>query len=221
MTTRTRQQIRLGESGFTLIELLIVVAISSAVLGGTVVLAMQMQQGYSMRLEDVTVEEEARFTLDWIARTLRSAGSNPYTITTSACPVANTLFQAIRLDPNATGINDNVRVNADIAPPNGLLGGVGGACNEGGEDITIAHDTAASVITRRDHAIDAAPVPMTEPIFTGLLFTYLDAARNATTNANAIVYVQVQVTGQSLARNPNTGQFTTATLNTEVHLRTR
>ena len=33
--------------------------------------------------------------------------------------------------------------------------------------------------------------------------------------------IQVQVTAQSRARNPNTGQFTTSTLATEVRLRTR
>ena len=66
--------------GFTLVEFMIAALITTAVLGGTVVLATQLQQGYSTQLDDVLVEQEARFALDWIARILRSAGSNPYLV---------------------------------------------------------------------------------------------------------------------------------------------
>lgn len=211
----------MDERGFTLVEFMIAGAISIAVLGGTVALATQIQQGYSTQLDDVAVEEEARFALDWIARVLRPAGSNPYGIVLSPCPAASTAFQGLRLDPNANGIQDDVRVQADINPPNGLLVGAAAACTEQGEDITIAHDIAASTITRRDHAIDASGVAMTPPIFTQLRFTYLNAARAATTTPAAIVYAQIRVTGRSEALNPITLQNTTATLETEVRLRTR
>lgn len=209
------------EGGFTLVEFMIAGAISIVVLGGTVMLATQIQQGYSTQLDDVTAEEEARFALDWIARVLRPAGSNPYGIVLSACPVANTAFQGLRLDPNANGIQDDVRIQADINPPNGLLVGASAVCTEQGEDITIAHDPEDLVITRRDHAVDAAGVAMTEPIFTALLFTYLNAARTTTTDPDAIVYAQVSLTAQSKAFNPITQEYTTSTLQTEVRLRTR
>jgi Tfp pilus assembly protein PilW len=184
-------------------------------------LTTQIQQGYSTQLDDVTVEEEARFALDWISRVLRSAGSNPYSIVLSACPVANTAFQGIRLDPNANGIQDDVRIQADINPPNGLLVGAVGTCTEQGEDITIAHDIGALTITRQDRAVNVSPVAMTEPIFTELRFTYLNAARATTTAPDAIVYAQVSVTGQSKALNPITREYTAITMQTEVRLRTR
>lgn len=211
-----------GESGFTLVEFMIAAAITTAVLGGTVALATQLQQAYSTQLDDATVQEEARFTLDWIARIMRSAGSNPYTITLSPCPDANTTFQAIRLDPNANGLQDDVRVQADINPPNGLLVGAAGNCAaEQEEDITIAHDPVNFVITKRDHAVDVAGVTMTEPIFTGLVFTYFTAAGVATTSAAALAYARIRVTGRSKARHPITGQFTISSLETEVRLRGR
>ena len=220
--TRKGRSGMLGESGFTLIEAMIAAAISTAVLGGTVLLATQIQQAYSTQLDGVTVEEEARFTLDWIARVMRSAGSNPYAITLSPCPDANTTFQAIRLDPNGNGLEDDVRVQADINPANGLLVGSAGDCGaEQWEDITIAHDPNSLVITKRDHAVDVAGVTMTEPIFTELLFTYLDVARVATTSEAAIAYAQIRVTGQSKARHPITGVFTTSSLEMEVRLRGR
>lgn len=217
---RHRQHLQ-SEGGFTLVEFMIAGAISVAVLGGTVALATQIQQGYSTQLDDVVVEEEARFAVDWIARILRPAGSNPYGIVLSACPVASTAFQGLRLDPNGNGIQDDVRVQADINPPNGLLVGASAACTEQSEDITIAHNIEESTITRQDLAIDASPVAMTPPIFTELRFTYLNAARAATTDPASIVYAQVRITGRSEALNPITLENTTATLETEVRLRTR
>jgi hypothetical protein len=204
--------------GFTLVEFMIACLITTAVLGGTVMLASQLQQGYSTQLDEVVVEQEVRFALDWITRLLRSAGSNPYSINTSPCPAVGTPFQALRLDPDGDGMDDDIRIQADISPPNGILGGdVAGTCTEEGEDVTIAHDADASTITRQDNNIDDDPQAMTEPIITELEFTYLDSARNVTANVDLIAYVQVQITGRSKTYNthPET------TLDTEVHIRTR
>ena len=231
-----------SEGGFTLIEFMIAAAITAAVLGGTVMLATQLQQAYSYQLDDTTVEEEARFALDWIGQTLRNAGTNPYDIAslTTSCPGTGMFGDAtgtqahasgIQMDPNGNGTDDDIRIHADVNPPNGLLGSLTGlgSCSDlaTGEDVTIALDADDKVITRQDHTVDDAPVPMTEPIFTradaapALLFTCLDSSRNATTNPNLVTYVQVQVTGQSKARNPITGAYTESTLQTEVRLRTR
>lgn len=208
--------------GFTLIEFMIACLITTAVLGGTVMLASQLQQGYSTQLDDVVVEQEVRFALDWIARILRSAGSNPYSVTTSPCPTVGTPFQAIRIDPDADGMDDDIRIQSDISPPNGILGGsVAGTCTEDGEDITIAHDADALTITEEDNNIDDAPQAMTEPIITELEFTYLDSARNVTANVDLIAYVQVQITGRSKTYNTILGEYPETSLNTEVHIRTR
>jgi len=221
MHPETRRRLR-DEGGFTLVEFMIAAAIATAVLGGTVVLATQMQQSYGTRLDRATVEEEARFALDWIARVLRSAGSNPYSINTVACPTASTAFQGIWLDPNGNGIDDDVRVQADINPPNGLLGSPAAGCTvQPGEDVTIAHDPVNLVITRRDHSDDDVAQAMTDSIITDLRFTYLNAARAVTANPDAIVYVGVRVTGRSRAYDAFTGDFPTSTLDTEVRLRTR
>lgn len=210
-----------GEGGFTLVEFIIAAAITTAVLGSAVLLASQLQQAYSTDLEDATVEEEVRFTLDWIARELRNAGSNPYTIVSSNCPAAGTPFQAIRIDPDGDGLNDDIRIQADVNPPNGLLGGSAAPCTEANEDITIAHDAGTRTITRWDRNVDASAVTMTEPVISQLLFTYLDASRNATAVPAAVTYVQVQITGRSQVINTTLGQNRTSTLQTEVRIRTR
>ena len=208
--------------GFTLVEFMIACLITTAVLGGTVMLASQLQQGYSTQLDEVLVEQEVRYALDWITRILRSAGSNPYGIDTSPCPVVGTPFQEIRLDPDGDGMDNDIRIQADISPPNGILGGnVAGTCTEEGEDITIAHDADALTITKQDNNIDLDPEAMTEPIIAELEFTYLDSARNVTTDEDLIAYVGVHVTGRSKTYNTILGEYPETTMETEVHVRIR
>jgi prepilin-type N-terminal cleavage/methylation domain-containing protein len=221
VTVRVRAGVR-DERGFSLVELLIAAAISALVLGATAALAARMQQSYGTDLDDVAVEEELRYSLDWIVRLLRQAGNNPYDITVSPCPVAGTTFQAIRLDPNGNGVQDDVRIQADVNPPNGILVGSAGACTtEPGEDVTIAHDAANRAITRQDNGVDGAPRAITDSVVTQLLFTYFDASFATTTTPAAIAYTRVSVTGQSRVWNAERNRYNTKTLQTEVRLRTR
>ncbi len=206
--------------GFTLIEFMIAMAITAAVLGGTVALASQIQRSYSTQLDDTTAEEEVRFALDWIAQALRNAGTNPYNISASGCAAAS--FSAITIDPDGNGDDDDIRIHADISPPNGLLGGTAGACDEEGEDVTIAYDPDALVITRQDNNIDADPVEMTEPVIGGLTFTYLNSARAVTADPDLVAYVQVEIVARSEAGTSiQAGEAAAYTLSTEVRLRTR
>ena len=167
------------------------------------------------------MHEEARFAIDWIARELMSAGSNPYEITVSECPTTGTSFAALRFDPDQNGSNDDLRINADAGIPNGFLGGDSAGCNEAGEDITIAFDAINQTITRRDHNVGPAPVPMTDAVITDLEFTYLDADGLETTDPAAVTFVQVDVNARSGVMNPQTGGFDAFATRTEVHLRTR
>ena len=209
------------ERGFSLIELMIVAAITSAVLGAAVAMTSDVDKVYTYQLDDATVQQEARFAMDWITRILSAAGSNPYDITVSDCPAAGTTFEALRLDPDGDGIHDDVRVQADVNPPNMLLLGTLGNCTEPDEDVTIAHDPVSLTVTRRDRAIDATPVPVTSGVFTQLRFTYLTTNRLVTANPDAVAFVQVDLTGQSASVNKTTGQATTFTYESEVRLRAR
>lgn len=200
-----------AERGFTLVEFMIAMLITTAVLGGTVALATQVQQSYTSQLDDSAVEQEVRYALDWIARYLRSAGSNPY-----SCVV----FEAIQIDPNANGENEDVEVQADINPPDG-------DCTGSEEDVTIAFNEDDNTITLDT---GGGPVAMTDPIITGLEFTYLDETHNPTTLDAQVAYVGIEVTARSEGRNAATDSFDTAsgtklfsefTLSTEVRLRIR
>ena len=221
-------------AGFSLIELMIAMGVSVAVLGGAALLASRVQGVYQYQVQDVSVEQEGRYALDWMSRIIVTAGSNPYSVNLTACPAAGTVVQALRLDPNGNGINDDIRVQTDVSSPavliggvaqptgpNGVILGLAGNCVEQGEDVTIAHDAVNSVITRWDRAIENAPVAMSDGIVTSLRFTYLDTNLVATANAALVRTVRIVVQGRSRGRNPYTGQFTTFSLQQDVRLRTQ
>lgn len=211
------------ERGFSLVEMMIAAGITAAVVGAAVALSTSIQNVYSYELEDAAVQQEARFALDWIGRTISAAGSNPYGITAGVCPVATT-FTPIQIDPDGDDVNDDIRVHADVNPPNGILTGTvaDGCDDEDGEDVTISHDADAMTITREDMALDdAGPVAMTDAVVTELLFTYLNTNRAATTDADSVVYVQVDLTVKSRSRNPYTGDYTTYSYESEIRVRSR
>jgi prepilin-type N-terminal cleavage/methylation domain-containing protein len=217
MVTTTRTD----EAGFSLVELLISMAIALIVLGSALGIATVARRTSQYQLEDVEVQEEARFALEWITQEITSAGSNPYSVNITNCPVAGTAVVPVRLDPDADGVPDDVRVQTDAGRPNGFIVGQAGACNEPNEDITIALDAANRVITRFDAAVDAAPVAMTDAIFTQLQFSFRDANFVVTAVPGSIRFVRIAVQGQSRGRNPYTGQFTTFSLQRDVRLRAR
>jgi Tfp pilus assembly protein PilW len=192
-----------SEGGFTLVEFMISALVMTLVLGGAVALSMQIQQAYSTRLADEAVEQEARYALDWIARDLRSAASDPYDVIP--------LNQGIWLDPNGgSDPNDSIRLQADINPADGDIA-------DAGEDVTIALDSANRVITRRD-SNGASPVAsaMTDGVITDLEFTCFNADGNLTASSELVAYIRVEVTAASGGHNPYS-----STLATAVRVRTR
>ena len=217
----TRMERAHDSRGFTLAELLVAMAIGSLVVGSAMLLTGQMQKSYGSQLDGAAVQQEARYAMDWIARALVSAGSNPARITVGACPAAGTAFRAIRRDPNADGVNNDVRIHADINPPNGLLGGLAGACTETGEIVTITRDAGANTITRQDHSIDAAAVPMSDTVITQLLFQYFTANGAVAAIDDAVSVVRVTISARTPANDVYTGQPVTFTTSTDVRLRAR
>jgi prepilin-type N-terminal cleavage/methylation domain-containing protein len=207
--------------GFSLVELLVASVISLVVLGGALTMSNASQVSQSSQLKDTAADQELRYALEWIGSIVQSAGTNPYGIVLSACPAANTPFQAIRMDPNGDGVNDDIRVQADVNPTNRVLGGLAAACNEAGEDVLIAHNAANSVITRRDMSIDATPVEMTDRVVTNLTFTYRDVSRNVTVVPGNVVFVTATVTVRSSGTSARTNQRQVLTASREIRLRAR
>ena len=212
-----------GQAGFSMIELLIAMLITTVVLGGAVSVVAGAQNTYRHQLDDVTVEQEGRFALDFIRGIIEPAGSNAYAVTVTQCPSANTLVQGIRMNPDGVNGNDDIRIMADVGIPDGLIVGAAGcttANSQANEDVTIARSGGASAgaITRYDRGTDAGPVAWTDTVFTSLLFEYFDGNMVTTASAGSIRVVRVTLTGQS-RKVGDTGAAATFTLTTDVRLR--
>ena len=123
------------QRGFTLVELLVASVCTVVVLGGAVALTAQIQGGYRRQVEDSVGEQEARYALEWIGRYLRSVSNNPFNATSSSCPSPGTLFQG--LVPNTT--TGSLTLQSDSNPPDGLIGGSSGSCDQTNEHVTISH----------------------------------------------------------------------------------
>jgi prepilin-type N-terminal cleavage/methylation domain-containing protein len=207
--------------GFTLVELLVGLAISLMVVGSATLLAGQMQMSYRQQLEASTAQQEGRYAVEWIERYIRAAGNNPYRITTTPCPAVGTSFQAIRIDPNANGVSDDIRLQMDGSPVDGLIGGPAGTCTEPNEDVTIAFNSQNQTITLRDNNVGATAVPRSDSIISNLQFVYRDPMHVVTTNPNSIAFVETTVTVRSRLNDLNTGLPISYPIRSEVRVRVR
>src|SRR6185436_3135953 len=137
-----------NDRGFTLVELLVATMITTVVLGGAVMLTSQVQVSFRRQIEDSAGEQEGRYALDWVSRLIRGAGNNQSGLVfpaTSSCPEAGTPYSWVIMDPDADGLNDDIRLQSDSNPPDGILGGA--ACDQKNEDVTVSYDPETSSIT--------------------------------------------------------------------------
>ena len=206
--------------GFSLVELLIAMTVSLLVVGGAAMLGAQVQSSYRSQMEAATAQQEGRYAIQFIEQYLRGAGNNPYRLTTTPCPAAGTPVLAIRFDPNGNGQNDDIRVQMDANPTNGLIGGAVGACNETNEDVTIAYNPANSSITVRDN-VSGATETRTDRAIAGLQFIYRNPQRVATVNPNSVAFIETRVTVRSKIDDVNLGAPVTYVVSSEVRVRSR
>ena len=209
------------ERGFSMIELMIAMLVSMLVLGSAASVISAVQSTYAHQMDDATVEQEARFAMDWIRRTIEQAGSNPYSVSVTDCPSAGTAVQSVRMDPDGDGLPDDIRIQADAGIPDGLIVGSVGSCTQANEDVTIAHNPANNTITRFDRGTDAGPIAWTDGVFTGLQFQYLDSSMTWTAFSGAVRIVRVTITGRSRSARPGMNEGATFTLESDIRLKSQ
>jgi Tfp pilus assembly protein PilW len=208
------------DAGFSLVELLVAMVVSILVVGGAALMGTQMQSTYRGQMEAAGAQQEGRFALQWIERHLRAAGNNPYRIQTTACPAAGTPVLAIRFDPNGNGQNDDIRVQTDSNPTDGIFGGLAGACNQANEDVTISFDPANNVLVLRDNVTGAITV-RSDTVVEGLLFVYRNPSRVITANPENVAFVETQLRVRTKIESQNLGDQFVQTVRSEVRVRVR
>lgn len=206
------------QRGFTLVELLVASVCTIIVLGGAVALTAQIQSGYRRQIENSVGEQEARYALEWIGRYLRSAGNNPFSATTSTCPASGTAF--VGLIPNTT--TGALTLQSDTNPPDGLIGGSTGACNQTNEHVTISHNATLDEIQFLDQAVGTTATTRTDRVIESLQFVYLEADRSTWDSGVAadIFYVRTNITLRTRTDNGGTG-LNTRVLSSEIRVRGR
>lgn len=213
--------VRDSSRGFSLVELLVAMVVSIFVVGAATMLGSQMQSSYRGQMEAANAQQEGRFAIQWIERYLRAAGNNPYRLLTTPCPVAGTPVQPIRFDPDGDGQNNDIRLQMDSSPSNGLLAGAAGACDEIGEDVVIAHDGDNRTITLEDIGTGGAAEARTDRVIQGLEFVYRDAAHAITANPETVAFVETRLTVRTKVDDQNLGAPATNVVQSEVRVRTR
>lgn len=212
------------ERGFTLAELMVATLITTLVLGGAVMMTSQVQQSFRRQIEDSAGEQEGRYALDWVSRLIRAAGNNPFGLPlavgdTASCPVAGTAYSWVVMDPDADGINNDIRLQTDSNPPDGILGGA--ACDQANEDVTVSYDPETATITFLDNNLGGGATIRTDAVIDNLLFVFKNVNHVPTTNAANVVYVETQIRVRTRTINAATGEPETRLLTQEVRLRGR
>jgi type II secretory pathway pseudopilin PulG len=214
-----------NQRGFTLAELMVATMITMLVLGGAVALTSQVQQSFVRQIEDSAGEQEGRYALEWVSRLIRAAGNNPFNLDTdgpagpSNCPVPGTPYDWVMMDPDADGVDNDIRLQTDSNPPDGILGGV--ACDQPNEDVTVSYDPVTKSITFLDNNIGGDATVRTDAVIEDLRFIYRNDTRKITTEAIQVMYVETQITVRTRRVNPATGLPETRVLTQEVRLRGR
>jgi Tfp pilus assembly protein PilW len=209
-----------AERGFSLVELLLAMVVTMLVVGGATMLAGQMQGAYRAQMESASAQQDARFAIEQVERYLRAAGNNPYRLGTTPCPTTGTAVVAIRFDPDGDGVDDDIRLQMDANPTNGLVGGSVGNCNEANEDVTIFHDAANRAIAVTDQNAGTTR-PLTDGVVTNLRFVYRNPLRAITTMAANVAFIETQVTVETRTDDLSQARPMTYTLTSEVRVRSR
>ena len=227
-----------NQRGFTLAEVMVATLVTTLVLGGAVMLTSRVQESFKRQIEDSAGEQEGRYALEWVSRLIRAAGNNPYNLPVMddngtpgdatddvpippECPAGILGYSWIIMDPDADGANDDIRIQTDSNPPDGILGGEGGTCDQANEDVTVSYDPDTDSITFLDNNLGGGTTVRTDAVIDGLLFVFKDVNHQATANPANVVYVETQVTVRTRTINPLTMLPETRLLTEEVRLRGR
>jgi type II secretory pathway pseudopilin PulG len=224
-----------NDRGFTLVELLVATVTMTVILGAAVALTQQVQNGYRRQMEDAAAEQEGRYALDWIGRYIRGAANDPYGRANNpgntpcpGVPLPLTPIAGIQFDPDADGDSNDLRLMTDANPPDGIFGGLVGACNQSNEDVTISHNNVDNTIVFLDNNTAAAVATRTDTVIEDLNFVFRNSTRGIinpndplTGDAGDVVYVETQITIRTRTIDVASGQPMRRLLSSEVRVRSR
>lgn len=185
--------------GFTLVELILSLSLLTLLMGIVFNLIWRLQRGYTHEKQIAEMQQNQRFAMEFISRTLRTAGNNPEGIA----------LDKITLDSDGNGQNDDIRIESDFNPPDGDI-------LDDGEDVMFR--VAESALRYRN-----GPPGMPETVLvgniTGLTFAAFDGNGNSTADVNLMTRITLTITARTSWASLQTGTAQTKTLSTTINLR--
>jgi prepilin-type N-terminal cleavage/methylation domain-containing protein len=189
------------EKGFSLVELLVSITVLTLALSGLATLLIQNARINKSQRMAAEVQANARNTLSMVVQRLRSAGWDP----------TNAGLGTVTLDTDTTDANSEIEVFADLNED--------GDTADADEQTLIRHVGATGQVVWR---------PTSDPndpfiVLSGDISNDADGDGNLepmfVPDANPPTRITVQITAQSPAPDPTTGQFIRYTVSSDVVLR--
>ena len=223
------------EHGFSMVELLVALGILSLVMAGVYSLMIQNEKIYQVQLNLSDMQQNARVSLDLMAREIRMAGADP-TYRAFLDPAVNEAIEAagassieVKMDRPYDDEDDGYDIsdkNTDNDTEDLNENDFGdGFINDDGEHVEFSWNSSTGVLFRvlKNHDPNIQQ-PVADNV-TGLAFTYFDDDGNEIAdpdnNRDDIEKIEIAITVRSRDKDLNTGQYKTFSLSTEVTLRNR
>jgi len=190
-----------NQKGFSLIELLVSLAVMTMALSGLATLLIQNARINKSQRMTVEVQANARNTLSMVVQKLRSAGWDP----------TNAGLPTVTLDTDTSDANAEIEVFADLNEDGDTL--------DADEQTLIRHVGASGQVAWRPTSDVNDPFIL----LSGGISNDADGDGNIepmfVPNANPPTRITVQITAQSPAPDPTSGEFIRYTVSSDVVLR--
>ena len=180
-------RLRLRNGGFSLVEFLAVILVSGIALTGVYSIFISQQKAFSGQERVAEMNQNIRAVMDLMTREIRLAGYR----------TPGAAFNGI-----ATAQPSTIRILADLNQDGDTV--------DNNEDIIYSYNAGTLQIWR-----NGSTFPVAENI-TNLTLTYRDANNNITAVLANIRKVTISITARSAYLDPNTGQYRTLTLTSDV-----
>ncbi len=194
------------ESGFTLAEFLLASSILLIISASVFTMLGQTQRAASFQTEVQGVLDNTRIAMDTIEHVVRQAGNDP----------RSAGFEGLTI------VGSDLRVRSDLTGSAGPTypdkGDPDGDTTDSGEDVTIHFNSTNGTIEVTPNGASAQPIAS---YISGFSMQFFDAAGASTTVGSAIRRVAVTITGRSRVPDPQTGEFFSTQLRSDVQIANR
>jgi Tfp pilus assembly protein PilW len=197
-----------GDEGFSLVEFLMATGILLVITASIFSMLGETQRAASYQTEVQGVLDNTRIAMDTLERIIRQAGNDPHAVG----------FPGLTFTP---GNHTTLQVRSDLTGSSGPTypdkGDPDGDTNDANENVTIQFSSPNIQVTPSG----AGSAQSIANYISAFNLEYYDTGGAVTTVPSAVRKVQITITGRSNLADPQTRQFYSIQLRSDVQLATR